>query len=146
MKDLDLSYAAGLIDGEGSFCLSKDRKTSKFRHPTVQLSSTSYELLEFMKSLFGGCICSHKTYKPNHKKHWSWKVADTRAVEVSQILLPYLREKTKIYRAWMIGTIYPKVTIRNGKYSELDLTKKLLFESEFFHPSIPWKKYFFRNL
>lgn len=45
MTELEKGYIAGIIDGEGSICLTK---SGKWRHPTIQISSTTYEMLEYV--------------------------------------------------------------------------------------------------
>lgn len=135
MEQTKLAYAAGILDGEGSILLSKERAASRFRYPRVTVASTSIEILEAMYNLFGGCICTHKTYQKHHKKNWSWRADNTAAIEVLKLLLPYLRVPEKIYRATLIVTEYHQVTPRNGKYDDYLLDQKEQFEKRFFHPS-----------
>lgn len=135
MEILTIAYAAGLVDGEGTITLIKGN--SKFRSPVVSMSSTTYELVDFMKSTFGGHISHHKTYKPHHKPSYSWKIGYNRAIWFLELVLPFLKEPEKKRRALLIISSYKNTTIRNGKYSQKMLTSKLAFESEFFHPSTP---------
>lgn len=136
MKEYIKAYIAGIIDGEGSILLSKDKKM-KFRAPMVTVSSTTIELLEFLKLHYGGVICSHKTYKEHHKPNWSWRLVYDRALELLSDVEPYLIVSEKRFRANHILSKYKFVTPRNGKYTpEMFLAKKQ-FEYTFFHPSTP---------
>jgi hypothetical protein len=63
----DLIYFAGLFDGEGTITLTK-KCSKENRIPEISIPSTTYELLEFCKSTFGGNIKAKKTYKNHHKK------------------------------------------------------------------------------
>jgi len=134
LMNLNFSYAAGLFDGEGTVTLSKRHKTSK-RVPYLELSNTSVELLLFMKTTFGGCICTHKKTKKHHTQARSWRCTHNAAISCLKKLLPYLREPEKIRRATLIAKEYKHVTVRNGKYSLAQHTAKTAFEARFFQRS-----------
>ena len=133
----ELYYLAGLIDGEGTITLSKNQSSDKFRIPIISMSSTTLELMNYLKENYGGHICKHKVYKDNHKQSWSWKLSYSPAVELCNRISNLLREPSKKYRAKLIAENYPYLTKRNGKYSEDEVKAKLAFEDLFFHPSIP---------
>lgn len=126
------AYTAGLIDGEGTVTLSRLHKTDKFRSPVVSVSSTTYELLDFLKSIYGGSISPHKTYKEHYKQSWSWKLNYNAALSFLIKILPYMKEPEKIRRAKLLVERYKSLTPRNGRYTELQTTNKLRFETEFF--------------
>jgi hypothetical protein len=126
------AYSAGLIDGEGTITLSKEFKHSRFRYPCVSISSTTYELLEYMKTTFGGSISNQKKYKDHYKNSWSWKLDYDRALVFLEKIFPYMKEPEKIRRANLLLKEYKSLTPRNGKYTELQTTNKLRFEAEFF--------------
>ena len=90
-----VAYIAGIIDGEGTITLSKIHKTSKFRHPVIAVSSTSYEILQFIHTHYGGTIINHKTYKKHHKRSWVWKTTYNKAIKLVSDIYPYLLDKTK---------------------------------------------------
>lgn len=124
-------YTAGLFDGEGSVMFTKSHK-SKFRAPAVSVTSTTYEILEFLKNNFGGHISKQKVYKAHHKPCWSWKVTYNAAINFLSIILPYMKEPQKIHRARLLVEKYKLVTPRNGKYNEELLAKRSAFNQEFF--------------
>lgn len=128
-------YAAGLVDGEGTITLgiaTSKSNNKNFRLPIVSMSSTSIELLEFMKARYGGTICSHKVYQDHHKQSWSWKAVYSDAVKFCEVIGPILLEPEKRHRANLIATEYSLVTKRNGKYSEAELAAKYEFQERFF--------------
>jgi len=131
-KELKLAYTAGLFDGEGTVTLSRPHSRDKYRAPTVSMTSTSKELLDFLVQEFGGFIVKQKVYKSHHKQSWSWRLKHRTAINFLLEISPYLREKSKIRRAKLICTTYLEVTPRNGKYSDEMKAKKLLFEEDFF--------------
>lgn len=137
ISQADLAYAAGLIDGEGTITLGRKHSSCRFRSPIISMSSTTVELVNFMKSTFGGCISNHKTYQSHHKSSYSWRLSYDKAIEIMSLLIPFLREPEKRRRVLLILSTYKSVTKRNGKYPlELEVLK-FQFEQEFFHPSTP---------
>ena len=44
LTELDKGYIAGIIDGEGSICLTKHHP-NEFRSPEISVTSTTYEIL-----------------------------------------------------------------------------------------------------
>lgn len=130
-------YTAGLFDGEGTVTLTKRGKS---RLPIVSVTSTTYELLQFLKQTYGGTISKQKVYKKHHKQSWSWKAAYDTAISFLSSITPYLKEPAKRYRAQLILSEYKSLTKRNGKYSQEELSQKIDFEHRFFHPSTPVKE------
>jgi intein/homing endonuclease len=138
--NIEYAYLAGIIDGEGSILLSKNNKSDKFRKPVISVTSTSEELILYLKFTFGGNIVNQKIYKDHHKKSWIWKLRNKAAINLLSSILPFMKEKEKIRRAKLLCEIYPLLTIRNGKYSSKQIEDKLQFEHMFSHPSIPYQK------
>ena len=131
------SYAAGLFDGEGTVTLSRLHAEDVFRAPMVSLSSTSHELVQFMKDNFGGAIVSHKTYQTQHRHQWSWRLVRRSAIAFLEKIAPFVVEEEKKRRVDLILDEYLLVTPRNGKYSPKLFIQKSDFEKRFFHPSNP---------
>jgi hypothetical protein len=127
-----IAYIAGIMDGEGTITLSRIHKTDPYRTPVVSVSSTSYEILEFIHKHYGGTIINHKTYQQHHKQSWIWKVTYDKAIGLVSDVYPYLLDNTKRHRACLLISKYRKVTVRNGRYSESQKQAKLQFEQEFF--------------
>ena len=134
-KEILNSYLAGLIDGEGTITLSKERTHSKYRRPVVSMSSTSIELINVFVENYGGVVCKHKVYQEHHKKSYSWRVISNNAIKLLEQIVPYMLEPSKVYRASLILNEYKKVTSPNGKYTDKQHTAKIEFENRFFHPS-----------
>ncbi len=134
MTDIEKGYIAGLIDGEGTVTLLKDRADQKFRYPVIEMSSTTLAMLEKFKELAnGGTISKHKVYKVTHKQSWQYKVQGNKVIALLEEVKDYLLEPKKKARAELICSTYKSVTPRNGKYSEEMLQKKKQFEEDFFN-------------
>ena len=122
---------AGLIDGEGSILLDRSHKNQS-RYPSVSMTSTSPELIEFCQTTFGGTVVLHKKYKEHYKQSWVWTIRSNACLTFLEKLLPFMKEKKKIRRASLLITEYKSVTAANGKYSEEMLKAKKDFETRFF--------------
>lgn len=132
MTDLEKGYVAGLIDGEGTISLIKMHSSDKFRAPCIEMTSTTYAMLEKMKELFGGSISQQKVYKETYKQSWHWQIRYDKAINLLKEVKDYLLEPKKKARADLIVSTYKSVTPRNGKYNEETLAKKMKFEEDFF--------------
>lgn len=132
LNQVDKGYIAGIIDGEGSICLSKDSASNQFRYPNIQVSSTTYEMLEYLKNKIGGSISKKKESKEKYKEAWKWQIKTNLTIELLNEIKEYLLVPEKKYRANLICDEYKKVTPRNGKYTEEKLQAKLDFEKRFF--------------
>ena len=131
MTESEKGYVAGLIDGEGSICLTKNH-ANEFRSPAVEMSSTTYAMVEKMKELCGGTISNKNHQNPNWKQAWHWQVKGDKAINLLKEVKDFLLEPKKKARADLIVSTYKSVTPRNGKYNEETLTKKMKFEEDFF--------------
>ncbi len=131
MNDKDLYYTAGIIDGEGTITLTRLSK-KQHKSPIVSCSSTTIEILEYLKEIYGGFISKHKVYKEHHLQSWSWKLGSNKAIELLELIQPLLKEPKKSKRARFILDKYKSCTPRNGKYSNELKQLKEKFEEEFF--------------
>jgi len=123
----DLCYLAGLIDGEGTIGLCP---SGKFRQPFISMSSTTPELIRFLRVRIGGAVCRQKLQSPRHSKSWSWRLRGDKALSLMRQLLPYLREPNKAARAEVMVARHKTVTPRNGKYTASMLASKRAYEAQ----------------
>jgi hypothetical protein len=116
----------------GSIMLTKFHK-NQFPSPCITVSSTSLELLEWVKAKSGlGSIKSKKNYNPiSHKDSYTYIVRYDKAISLLKEIEPYLIIEQKKHRAQMILNEYKKLTPRNGKYSEELLKQKEEFLNRF---------------
>ena len=131
----NLYYVAGLFDGEGTVTLAHN-SNREFRRPIVSITSTSYELIEWLHNSFNGIVCNHRKYKDHHKKSWVWHIASDNAIKFLEQISDKIQEKEKIRRVNLILNKYKSVTKRNGKYTEKEIKAKQEFENEFFANSL----------
>jgi hypothetical protein len=126
------AYIAGIIDGEGSIMLLSFHN-NQLPSPCVSISSSTLELLEWIKSkVKGGTIKEKKNYNVNkHKFSFTYTLRYNSAIELFKEIEPYLVIKSKKERASLILKEYKKLTPRNGRYTEEMLNQKQLFYEAF---------------
>lgn len=130
MTDMEKGWLAGIIDGEGTITLTKDKR---FRYPTISVASCTLEILEEIKRICGcGVITTKRTYKEGHSPSWTWKITHQRAIAILEEIVDCLFEPKKKARAELIIQDYIRLTPRNGKYTEEGERLKLEFEEKFF--------------
>jgi hypothetical protein len=132
MKETDKAYIAGLIDGEGSVCLTRFNR-GKRRAPAVTLPNTSTEPIKVFHSLCAGAVCN-KPAKPGHKPSQHVSVKYNNALKLLAAVRPYMRHPKKCYRADLLLSEYKSVTPRNGKYTPELEARRADFVRRFFHP------------
>jgi hypothetical protein len=132
MTNIEIAYLAGIIDGEGSIMLSKYHH-SEFPCPCISISSTDLELLEWVRDKIGsGRINRKKNYNINkHKTSYTYVVYYDTAIDVMNKIEPYLVIVKKKLRAKFITENYKKITIRNGKYNDIQRYAKEQFYNDF---------------
>lgn len=129
----DKAYLAGIVDGEGSIMLTSFNK-QKLPAPSVAVSSTSLELLAWIKSKVGsGYISSKKNYNPEkHQNSFTYAVRYNTALELIFEIEPYLVINEKKRRAKLILSDYKKITVRNGRYTPAQICAKDEFLKTFY--------------
>lgn len=99
MKSVDLAYAAGIIDGEGSikiFRVSAEKLNRNFDRfqLQVQVDMVKTNAVYWLQKIFGGNIYEHK--RKNHL-NWNdskrWYIVSQRAGIFLKQILPYLKVK-----------------------------------------------------
>jgi hypothetical protein len=131
LSEIDCAYIAGIIDGEGSIMLSMINR-GKTRAPVISVSSADRELLDWLQATTGiGHISSKPARKESHRDSWDWKASHNAALDLLEVVLPYLRIARKRIRAQLLVTEYKTLTPRNGKYTPEMLLAKEEFVSRF---------------
>lgn len=116
VSDIDIAWAAGLIEGEGCFVLSKDKRSN--HHKTaIQVEMTDKDTLDKLQNILGGSIIESNypsKFKrfPNAKPSWRWY--QHKQSDVFNTLLrvmPYLSSR-RLERAKELFTyLEPKVVL-----------------------------------
>jgi hypothetical protein len=100
ISDVELAYAAGLIDGEG--CITVDKPggrdvATKYTSRNaglilrVRMYNTNRLLIQFMADHFGGAVNgTHYKEKPHHLDQYYWQLLGKAAANFLQQILPFL--------------------------------------------------------
>lgn len=118
---LELAYAAGLMDGEGTFGITEikpggTRPNGKQCRKSVQhriyvaVTMTEVSAVTWMYATFGGHFQHLPSRNPKHKETFRWSAASLEAAEFAEVVAPYLKVKqqqaelvAKFYRERMQG-------------------------------------------
>ena len=133
MTDAEAAYAAGIIDGEGSIMLGYRDRGERFKTLEISVASTSLGLLNAVMGFVGaGNIYKKKVYSEKHTQSFAWRLRGSlQCVALCRRILPFLNEESKLRRAKKILSEWSMVTLRNGRYNEAGVARKLKFELEF---------------
>jgi hypothetical protein len=95
MSPLDLSYMAGLVDGEGNISLSWVGCVGKQNlHPNIAIANSNRDVLEWVLIVVGwGGISTKPRNNPKWKDAYSWRINGHLAIQFAKALLPYLKIK-----------------------------------------------------
>lgn len=130
ISDVEAAYTAGILDGEGSIALTRNRK-DRWPSPQVSVSSTDRELLEWIRNRYGGSIVRKPPRQPTHSLSFEWKLTDRRALDLLRLVHKYLVIQRKIQRAELLLEAYLDCTPRNGRYSREMIERKQKLISQF---------------
>jgi hypothetical protein len=101
---IDLAYAAGIIDGEGTIGISElspgglrssgrpSRKSPQFR-PYVSVIMVDPGIPAWLSETFGGPVHGYEPRQPHHKPIHKWTLNNQRAVTFCRLIQPHLRLK-----------------------------------------------------
>lgn len=100
MEQVDLAYAAGIIDGEGSIKIFKikadylKRKTDRYQLQ-VQVDMVDPKAVTWLQQMFGGKLYDHKR-KPetNWRDSKRWYIVTQQAGKFLEKILPYMKVKS----------------------------------------------------
>jgi len=123
----DAAYIAGLIDGEGTITLTRERRGEN-RRLVVSISSTERVLLDFVAARCGcGKITNKRTSSDRHAPGFAYRITNRQALDLLRLIKPYLLSY-KRRRAELALADYARLTPRNGKYSAGQRRTRDIFE------------------
>lgn len=96
LTDNQRAYLAGMIDGEGSICITKRNDHSQSRlgycyRPVVHVASTHNQVLNTLQRWTGlGRTNLFDDARPNRKARWQWMIWSKQAAQLVEAVLPFL--------------------------------------------------------
>ena len=86
LKPIELAYAAGYLDGEGSFRFNNGSAN-------VRIGNTYLDTLEWFQEKFGGSVRQKKRVKSHWRQAYVWGLNGSKACKMITQVYPYLQEK-----------------------------------------------------
>lgn len=104
--DLEIAWAAGFLEGEGSFHRWKNKGRDYAR---IKVSQVDREPLERLRELFDGPICldggpRRARDNPGRQTMWYWSLTGHRAEKVLLAVQPYMSARRKVQ---ILGALTP---------------------------------------
>lgn len=97
-EDIELAWAAGFFDGEGSSYFVNGK------YPNISISQTDPRVLERFQRAVGGVGGVYGPYKNTHKPVYQYNASHRKAVEAMNKILPFLGEiKTEQWEKAVTG-------------------------------------------
>jgi len=99
----DMSYLAGIIDGEGCFYLANCKNGHGYYHtsPRIIVTNTNYDIMIWLKENYGGHITTRLSKDPNHKTMYQWIIENQKALMLANWIYPLLIiKKDQVKKLW----------------------------------------------
>ena len=115
--DTDLAYFAGIIDGEGCFAMHQQPVGHVFALQ-LQIGNTSPQLMEWIRSKFGGSVNLEKRNNPRHKPVFRWLATADSLDAIVPAIIPFLvvkKAQAELFLAYR-RTLGPKVKSHRSTY------------------------------
>lgn len=97
-SELDLAWAAGFMEGEGSIRISKPAERN-WGSLTVSATNTERAPIEKLQAMQAGCLKRASVASAHHRQGWVWTIAARRAALFLRSIRPYVvgeRTRAKI--------------------------------------------------
>ncbi len=90
LKDTDIAWAAGFIDGEGCIQLSRAGRGMRAHVLRINVPQVHRAPLDRLAAMFGGGVHPKQTTNPRHRQQHVWEITSYRAAAALRRLRPYL--------------------------------------------------------
>jgi|TARA_E500000318_G_C3512401_1_gene192876 hypothetical protein len=133
VRESDISYLAGLFDGEGSVYY-KQLKQKRHQRPgkpihnvwsiRMEIAMTDESIIRWVHDFLGVGSCGPRKVKPGKKKQWRWRCSHRDAYFVARLLWPYAH--VKLEKINQIINHYGDHKVMNGNIVNLEEYKKAM--------------------
>ena len=102
MNESDISYLAGLFDGEGSVYVkhTKQKRNTRPGKPIhnvwvirMEIAMTDKDTLKWCYETFKCGSFSERKVKPGKKRQWRWRISHRDALKIAVLIWPYVKTK-----------------------------------------------------
>lgn len=129
LRNIKMAYIAGLMDGDGSFSIVKNGSgANPLYYPFLQFVSWKKDVIDFLKSEFGGNIIMTKPWicKDGSNGHsvYRWRIRSHDNVKpILHNIIPYLRTKSERAK-YLLEFIEATPFVRGKRLSQEQLIQK----------------------
>jgi hypothetical protein len=113
LKEVDVAWLAGLLEGEGSFTLQQplNAKGEPRTRIAISLQMTDLDVLEKVASLVGdGKVLTAKRQAGHHKETWRWQISSRGiTAELMARILPYMSKRRVGQIIKCLNAAYPDI-------------------------------------
>jgi len=99
------AYIAGIVDGEGSLTIHKQRTGGMGYVVKLDVGNTCKEVIDYLQELFPGTVGEYyKDPSIRRKTHWIWRIHARKIRELLPQILPYMiikRDLAKIFMRYL---------------------------------------------
>jgi len=134
---MNLDYISGFFDADGSITLSKSSKNDTFKTLKMDFTNTKLDLLKSIQEyLFDNYnlklyISTKPARKITHSISYSLSSSSNqKCIELCKLLKSH--HPKKLHRINTVLKYHNVVTLRNGKYNDKQIKRKLAYERLFF--------------
>ena len=133
VRESDISYLAGLFDGEGSvyYKQTKQKRHNRPGKPVhniwvirMEIAMTDESIIRWVHDFLGVGSCGPRKVKPGKKKQWRWRCSHRDAYFVARLLWPYVH--VKLEKINQIINHYGDHKVMNGNIINLEEYKKAM--------------------
>ena len=126
-RESDISYLAGLFDGEGSvyYKQTKQKRHNRPGKPVhniwvirMEIAMTDESIIRWVHDFLGVGSCGPRKVKPGKKKQWRWRCSHRDAYFVARLLWPYVH--VKLEKINQIINHYGDHKVMNGNIIDLE--------------------------
>ena len=129
-EDEIMAYIAGLMDGDGSFSIIKEKRMrGSIYSPCIQLSNVFEGMVKFLYDLFGGSLKKKSVQRLATKQQYVWNVRGFESCSYFlNKVLPFLvlkKERAEFLLNFIDKFSPPKIEIGvDGRYLKKDIAEK----------------------
>ena len=133
VRESDISYLAGLFDGEGSvyYKQTKQKRHNRPGKPVhniwvirMEIAMTDESIIRWVHDFLGVGSCGPRKVMPGKKKQWRWRCSHRDAYFVARLLWPYVH--VKLEKINQIINHYGDHKVMNGNIIDLEEYKKAM--------------------
>lgn len=108
-----LAWLAGLLEGEGYFCLGTQNKYDKQKRIMIAIRMTDRDIIEKVARIFDARIQFKRAQTKTWKEVWCAEIYGRKAIDLMVLLYPYMgtRRKARINEIIAYWNEYRKDTV-----------------------------------